>query len=827
MGGFHRKAGGFVELIDIKKKYGKGIGSGVFFIGGQMLKVIEAFAGIGSQTQALKNLGIEHEVVAISEIDKYALLSYEALHGKPNNLGDIARIEELPAADLWTYSSPCTDVSQAGQMKGLTKGGGTRSGLLWEIERLLLRAMENGTLPKYLLFENVKNIVGKRFKADFEKWLGFLSSLGYTNYWKVLNAKYYGIPQNRERVFCISIRGEHTPYVFPEKRELRLRLKDMLDEVVEERYYLKDSTVRAMMNSAYHQRRDSIRNGDDVVNTLMARDFKGPQCVQVGELSGEKWDKMHEQSRRVYEANGMSPTLHCACGGNTEIKIMTEGSYVPSGHNAARVVNCDGLAPTVMENHGTVAAVKIVDDSYKSREPREYGEAAPTIRSGRHGYKVVAGQLQPKDRDYNRKGMLREEQFECRRDDLANAVLTGDKKNCVQIAVTTICLNPKIDGEQPSLPDMVYEEDGRGAAVTSASFFMPKYIAAMRGRNPENPSDRTVGAPTEQRLEPNGKGLCNTLTTVQKDNLVVEAQVLTPKRTEYGKTVRKAYESGAVDESRRHMTELTPREDGVSNTLTTVQKDNLVVTESTFVGRGYKEFIDKNGYMPEMFNPHDRHELTEYAPAITAQCGSKTSSAAVLKAVIGSTQQNAYVGDGSISPTLTEAMGMGGGQVPLIELEEGCGNPHLMKADAEEARTVRCGGHGDLGRHSWDEIEVEEPTMLTPDNWKHKAGEGMATRGRHESAICSALQSQAGHTQRPYVKENAGQVRIRKLTPRECLRLMGWHDEQIDRVIAAGISGTQIYKQAGNGIVVTCLTAILGELFGVPYAEHIDNWRFR
>lgn len=102
-------------------------------------------------------------------------------------------------------------------------------------------------------------------------------------------------------------------------------------------------------------------------------------------------------------------------------------------------------------------------------------------------------------------------------------------------------------------------------------------IVAMRGRNPDNPSDRTVGSPTEQRLEVNMQGTSNCLTSVQKDNLVMESQVLAPKRTEYGKAIRKAYENGEVQESRHNMTELEPRTDGVSNTLTTVQKDNLVI----------------------------------------------------------------------------------------------------------------------------------------------------------------------------------------------------------------------------------------------------------
>ena len=181
-----------------------------------MLKVIELFAGIGSQHQALKNIKVEHEIVAISEIDKFCIQSYEALHGKVLNLGDICKIDELPKADLWTYSFPCQDISVAGKLAGIKDG--TRSGLLYQVERLLLKAKETNTLPKYLLLENVKNLVSKRFRADFEEWLRFLSELGYDNKWQVLNAKDYGIPQNRRRLFVVGIREDIKckKYKYPE-----------------------------------------------------------------------------------------------------------------------------------------------------------------------------------------------------------------------------------------------------------------------------------------------------------------------------------------------------------------------------------------------------------------------------------------------------------------------------------------------------------------------------------------------------------------------------------------------------------------------------------
>jgi len=653
------------------------------------VKIIELFAGLGSQTQALVNLGIEHEVAAISEIDRFALISYEALHGKPNNLGDITEIAELPSADLWTYSFPCTDISLAGKQAGLY---GTRSGLLWEVERLLKIAAENGTLPKYLLLENVKPLVGAKFKPDFDKWLGFLSALGYTNYWQVLNTRNYCIPQNRERVFCVSIRGEHEPYRFPEKRELRLRLKDMLDAVVEEKYYLSEQAMKSLGTSAFMIEKTRLQNSDGVHRTLCARDYKSPTCIQAGTLTGEKWDKMQEMSRRVYDTGGIAPTVHCAGGGNTEPKI--------------------------------------IDDSYKCREPRVYDDAAPTIRSGRFGFKVVAGQFQPVNRDYKNDGEPRAEHFECRGDDVANAVLTGDRKNCIQ-------------------------------------------IAALRGRQ------YAEGGEWIQRLETGEDGVTNALTSVQKDNLVIEPQVLKEQRTEYGKVMRKECEAGLMPGFRKTMRKRVPRIDGVTNTLTTVHKDNLVVEPDSFVGRGYKDFVKKKGYMPEMFNPYNRAEIKDCAPTLTTQCGSAESSSAVLKA-----------------------------------------------DDAEVSRCVRVGGHGLHERHTWDVIAIKEATKK--GYAEAEPGDGVNTqfpnsetrRGRVGKGVAQTLQcNDAGAV----VTES---VRIRKLTPMECLRLQGWRDAEIAKIRAAGVSGTQMYRQAGNGITVTVLMAIFGELFGVPYKELLDGWRY-
>lgn len=310
-----------------------------------MLKVIELFSGIGSQTQALKNIGIEHEVIAVADNDVSADKSYRTLHNpNVNNLGDITKIKCLPKADLWTYSFPCQDISVAGLQKGFEQGSGTRSGLLWEVERLLLVAKEQGTLPKYLLLENVKNLIGVKFKDSYEKWLSFLNGLGYTTYTKVLNAKDYGIPQNRERVFGVSILGDHKPFEFPEKQPLNIRLKDILENEVEERYYLKASTIISILNTTFNQRKGLLHGDQDICATLCARDYHEPKLIAVGKLEGGVWDKRYNQIRQVFDPDGISPTIMAGGGGGTETKIIAI-----RGREAGQVIeeNNKGLVNTI------------------------------------------------------------------------------------------------------------------------------------------------------------------------------------------------------------------------------------------------------------------------------------------------------------------------------------------------------------------------------------------------------------------------------------------------------------------------------------------------
>lgn len=212
------------------------------------LRVFEAFAGYGSQAMALDRLKknfptFDYEVIGISEIDKYAIQAYMAVHGDTPNYGDITKIDwhKVPNFDLFTYSFPCTDISNAGLQRGLTKGSGTASSLLWECQRAI-----EIKRPRWLLMENVKALTGKKFKEPFAEWQSILTSYGYRNFVQVLNAKNYGVPQNRERVFMVSILSDTAEFNFPKPFESDRRLKDVLEVNVDEKYYLSDKTVESM-----------------------------------------------------------------------------------------------------------------------------------------------------------------------------------------------------------------------------------------------------------------------------------------------------------------------------------------------------------------------------------------------------------------------------------------------------------------------------------------------------------------------------------------------------------------------------------------------------
>ena len=275
------------------------------------IRLIELFAGVGSQAMALKRLGADFEHYKVVEFDKYAIKSYNAIHGTDFEPTDITQISgsDLEIVDtetftyLLTYSFPCQDLSVAGKQKGMVKGSGTRSGLLWEVERLL---NEVGNLPQVLLMENVPQVHGKKNMEDFQKWIAFLESKGYSNYWQDLNAKNYGVAQNRNRCFMVSILGNYK-FTFPNPIELQKVMKDYLEDEVDEKYYINNEKAQKLIQKL-------IDNGT-LQNTITRAEqtcvdgtINEPREKQVGNCIKAKYDagisNLRSDGNCIVERNG-------------------------------------------------------------------------------------------------------------------------------------------------------------------------------------------------------------------------------------------------------------------------------------------------------------------------------------------------------------------------------------------------------------------------------------------------------------------------------------------------------------------------------------------
>ena len=549
------------------------------------IRLLELCAGYGSQALALKNLGID-VYSEIAEFDKYASQAYMQLHGETKNYGDIYKIDEtkLPYFDMITYSTPCQDFSVAGKGKGGDKGSGTRSSLLWECERII-RAVK----PKYLLMENVKNLLSKKHRHNFNKWFMVLESLGYTNYYKVLNAKDYGIPQNRERIFCVSILGGGQ-YLFPGPVILKKRLKDMLQENVPEKYYLSDKQIK--------------------------------RFLKMGNIN-------------YYSIKDICRSIRC---------------------------------------------------------------------SGRQ---------------------------------------TLDKKHTWDIILEPLC-------------------------------------AASRGRNPENPSDRTVGSPTEQRLEINYTGCTNTLTSVQKDNLVIEPKVIQTGQIypnsgnpQAGRIYDKNGISPAIDtcSGGNRMPKIleekykNDRNKTIRTLLRILWKEIREKKIWEKIGRfqcfSEKEILQQGMY--EKVLPEKRKEQTDIF-----KCPHNSEK---YKCII---IENNFLRDMWLS----------------IKSRRSSQRWGLSEQQFREFTS------------SLQKLSFETAPKKEKLYYMWKTDESFRVLRETLSEIQEIWQSINIKPQESY--------RIRKLTARECFRLMGVKDEQFDRL--HGLSDSRLYKMAGNSIVVDVLEAIFRNL---------------
>ena len=281
------------------------------------MKIIELFAGIGACSKALKRIGVDLKIIDAVEIDKYAMASFNAIHGTNFEAQDITEWnKDFKDIDIITHGSPCQDFSVAGKQAGGDIGSGTRSSLMYETIRIVGKIR-----PKYVLWENVKNLLSKKHKHNFDAYIETMNVLGYNSYYQVLNAKDYGIPQNRERVYTISIRKDidNESFKFPNKEELKLRLKDILEDEVDEKYYLDNAKIEKIINSNFMQERKRIQY-KEYSDTILARDWKDPKCVRIGGIFDT--EKSKHQAGSIYDKEGLSPTLDIMQGGWRQPSIV-------------------------------------------------------------------------------------------------------------------------------------------------------------------------------------------------------------------------------------------------------------------------------------------------------------------------------------------------------------------------------------------------------------------------------------------------------------------------------------------------------------------------
>lgn len=292
------------------------------------IRLIELFAGIGAQAKALENLGVNFEHWKICEFDKYPVCSYNAIHHTNFLPSDITKIhaEDLEIEDIdkyeyiMTYSFPCTDLSLAGKRLGMSRESGTRSGLLWEVERLLKECNEKGNLPQILLMENVPQVIGEGNKKDFDEWYNFLASLGYSSKYKILNSKDFGIPQNRQRCYMVSILGDYE-YEFPSGFPLKLTLRDLLEKNVDEKYYLSEKMIESFTYNSQKQKEKGNgfkfepTNGEGVAKTITTRVSDSNQHFLY---EGVCIDDKFPGSREPRYYNNEAPTIDT----HTQLKVV-------------------------------------------------------------------------------------------------------------------------------------------------------------------------------------------------------------------------------------------------------------------------------------------------------------------------------------------------------------------------------------------------------------------------------------------------------------------------------------------------------------------------
>ena len=624
----------------------------------------------------------------------------------------------------------CQDFSIAGLQKGGDEGSGTRSSLMYETIRLVKKLN-----PKYVVWENVKNLVSDKHYHNFRKYLNTMEDFGYNNYYQVLNAKDYGIPQNRERVFTVSIRKDvdHKQFYFPEKQPLEIRLKDLLETNVDEKYYLSDEKINSISQwKSYQKPFESVLGNNSVSPTLTARgageehagmitysdEFDDTTNVQeqldeVNRLGGlYDTETRQRQSGAIYDKKGLAPTL--STGHGLDRPFIIDDKEKPNKvlqENITQIVkvrkfpvNTTELQKLLKESKTNVGITNEViadklhipvtqvehyfrtDDSFAIPSPEIWLDLKSILNINNNEFDESIMTFEEKESAYD----MQNRAYHI--DGIAPTLDTNNDKKIIEYR-----------GKEVELPA----------------------VCASRGRNLENPTDRTPGQKLEQTIEINTNGVSNTLTTFQKDNYVIDAepQVLKRERTEFGKTIRKEYEAGNTNLKRNDVTQYVPRTDSISNTITTVQKDNYVVENPPtlqFVGSiKDKDIVGDNKNLSRNASIGDRvYDSNGVATTISAQGGGIGSHSGLytvdedndpdidnpLKGISGQSwqfEQNVYSEDSKCIRT--------------IKAGEGSGNIPKVIENSATARIIECNPNA---KHQYervqDELGISRCVLATP-----------------------------------------------------------------------------------------------------------------
>ena len=331
------------------------------------IKLIELFGGIGACSKALENLGVPFDIVDYVEIDKYAVKSFNAIHGTNFEQQDITKFDVNKYIneniDIIMHGSPCQDFSVSGKNLGGDKDSGTRSSLMWETVRIV-----ESLKPRVVIWENVKNLISKKHKHNYDAYIKTLDEIGYKSYSAVLNAKDYGIPQNRQRIFTISILGDFE-FEFPEPIKLNITMRDLLEEKVDESYYLSDKMLSYMMSTSKNgiSRKEMFERNfnkkEDVAYTITTlagnRASDNFICVKNNTKKGyqEAYDGDGIDLENLTSSTRRGRVQHQSCqtiSTQPNKGVVVLGNYSKSNYESTRVVDNNGICPTVKENHGSV-----------------------------------------------------------------------------------------------------------------------------------------------------------------------------------------------------------------------------------------------------------------------------------------------------------------------------------------------------------------------------------------------------------------------------------------------------------------------------------------